>query len=145
MNHCVEKINAQEAEESTSEQPSIDCDGKIKVEGASPHSSSPLPARPADSVNQKEKDVEAARVTTNASSIVQAPVKVPRSERRGLFGRFSILAEVEEPHHYSRRIKWYITFVIAMAAVAAPLGSAIILRANSSLRLSLKGMLTVSW
>lgn len=56
------------------------------------------------------------------------PVKVPRSQRRGLFGRFTILAEVEEPKHYSRRKKWFITFVIALAAVAAPLGSAIIFR-----------------
>lgn len=56
------------------------------------------------------------------------PVEVPRSHRRGLFGRFTILAEVEEPKHYSRRIKWYITFVVALAAVAAPMGSAIIFR-----------------
>ena len=56
------------------------------------------------------------------------PVKVPRSQRRGLFARFAILAEVEEPKHYSRKAKWYITFVVALAAVAAPLGSTIIFR-----------------
>ena len=56
------------------------------------------------------------------------PVKVPRSKRRGLFGRFTILAEVEEPKHYSRATKWLITFNIALAALAAPLGSAIIFR-----------------
>ena len=59
------------------------------------------------------------------------PVKVPRSQRRGLFGRFSILAEVEEPKHYSTRVKWYITFVVALAAIAAPLGSTIIFRMTS--------------
>ena len=56
------------------------------------------------------------------------PIKVPRSQRRGLFGRFTILAEVEEPKHYSRKAKWYITFIVALAAMAAPLGSAIIFR-----------------
>lgn len=55
-------------------------------------------------------------------------VKVRRSERRGLFGRFTLLAEVEEPKHYSRTTKWFITFVIAVAAAAAPLGSAILYR-----------------
>ena len=59
------------------------------------------------------------------------PVKVPRSKRRGLFGRFAILAEVEEPKQYSRTTKWYITFVVALAAVAAPLGSTIIFRMAS--------------
>lgn len=60
-----------------------------------------------------------------------APVKVPRSQRRGLFGRIAILAEVEEPKHYSRRAKWYITFIVAMTAAAAPLGSTIIFRMTS--------------
>ena len=59
------------------------------------------------------------------------PIKVPRSQRRGLFGRFTIVAEVEEPKHYSRRAKWYITFVVASTAAAAPLGSTIIFRMTS--------------
>ena len=59
------------------------------------------------------------------------PVKVPRSQRRGLFGRIAILAEVEEPKHYSRRAKWYITFIVSLTAAAAPLGSTIIFRMTS--------------
>lgn len=90
----------------------------------SPDASDPSIA-PTDKCPESEKrDVEA--VDTEAED--PKPVKVPRSKRRGLFGRFSIVAEVEEPKHYSRRIKWYITFVVALAAVAAPMGSAIIFR-----------------
>lgn len=67
-----------------------------------------------------------------ANSIRPAPVKVPRSNRRGLFGRFSILAEVEEPKDYPNRTKWFLTFVIALAAAAAPLGSTIFFRTRFS-------------
>ena len=59
------------------------------------------------------------------------PVKVPRSQRRGLLGRLTILAEVEEPKHYPNSVKWFITFVIAVAAMAAPLGSTILFRKHS--------------
>ena len=55
-------------------------------------------------------------------------VTVPRSERRGLFGRFTIVAEVTQPKDYSRSIKYLITVLVALAGVAAPMGSTIILR-----------------
>lgn len=54
-------------------------------------------------------------------------VKVPRSQRRGLFARFAAIAEVTEPHHYSNKTKWLVTFIVAIAAAAAPVGSSIIL------------------
>ena len=78
--------------------------------------------------HQKETDVEAQSPQEYNEPKTPAAVKVPRSQRRGLFGRFTILAEVEEPKHYPRRTKWFITFVVAMAAMAAPLGSAIFFR-----------------
>lgn len=68
---------------------------------------------------------------STASSISPQPVKVPPSTRRGLFGRFTILAEVEEPKHYGRKTKWFITFIVALAAAAAPMGSAIFFRTFS--------------
>lgn len=76
-------------------------------------------------------DVEAQNAGSDILSVSPAPVKVHRSQRRGLFGRFTIVAEVEEPKHYSRRTKWFITFVVAMAAVAAPMGSVIFFREPS--------------
>ena len=78
--------------------------------------------------DQGEKDVELAQATSTAQSVCPPPVRVPIAQRRGLFARFSILAEVEEPKHYPRKTKWFITFIIALAAGAAPLGSAIIFR-----------------
>ena len=78
--------------------------------------------------HQKGSDVEAQSPQEYNESATPVAVKVPRSQRRGLFGKFTILAEVEEPKHYPRRTKWFITFVVAMAAMAAPLGSAIFFR-----------------
>jgi hypothetical protein len=63
---------------------------------------------------------------------VERAVIVPRSKRRGLLGRFTLLAEVEEPKNYPRKTKWFITFVVAVGAMAAPMGSSIFYRASSS-------------
>jgi hypothetical protein len=60
------------------------------------------------------------------------PIIVPRHKRRGLFGRFTVLAEVGEPEDYTRNTKWFITFIVAIAASAAPLGSTIFFRWSSS-------------
>ena len=93
------------------------------IAGSEQHSSS--------SIHEEKQDVE------NSPDLSQGdcpPTEVSRSQRRGLFGRFTVIAEVQEPKHYSRKIKWFITFVIALAAVAAPLGSAIIFRKPPSMK-----------
>lgn len=72
----------------------------------------------------QQPDSLVRRVTTELGP----PVVVPRLQRRGLLGQITLLAEVENPKTYSRRVKWFITFVVAMAAVVAPLGSSIIFR-----------------
>ena len=56
------------------------------------------------------------------------PIPVPKAERRGLFARFAVVAEVTEPVDYSNPLKWFITFIVAIAAAAAPVGSGIIFR-----------------
>lgn len=69
------------------------------------------------------------RSKSRSSSTRSRPiVLIPSAERRGLLGRFTIVAEVENPYFYSRRTKWFITFLVALAAAAAPMGSAILLR-----------------
>ncbi|KAK5102067.1 hypothetical protein LTS08_004527 [Lithohypha guttulata] len=73
--------------------------------------------------HHEERDLERVETTK------QPLVKVPRSQRRGLFARFAIIPEVTEPVHYSNTTKWLITVVVAIAAAAAPVGSAIILPA----------------
>lgn len=99
---------------------------KISVDSA-PASSRPSVAGPSIEVSNEPREHGMHDVETAQREVPNpTPVKVPHSKRRGLFGRFTIVAEVEEPKHYRRRTKWFITFVIAAAAMAAPLGSAII-------------------
>ena len=59
-------------------------------------------------------------------------VKVPSSRRRGFLGKLAVLAEVENPYHYSRAKKWTITFIVALCGVSAPLASSIILRSYTT-------------
>lgn len=78
------------------------------------------------------KGEAAQRTKSRASSTRSRALSlIPRSKRRGLLGRFTIVPEVENPKEYQRRTKWIITALIALAAAAAPMGSAIFLREYS--------------
>ncbi len=79
---------------------------------------------------------------TRNGAILPHTVKVPRSRRRGLFARATVLAEVEDPYQYSYRTKWFIVFLVAYAAAAAPLGSAIFFRTSEPLTLKALAWLT---
>ena len=96
-----------------------------------PHVTEPI-ANAAKTERNVEKDVEGQVPVADVDEIRPLPVKVPRSKRRGLLGRFTILAEVEEPKHYPNHTKWFITFVVAVTAAAAPLGSAIFFRRQTA-------------
>jgi hypothetical protein len=76
------------------------------------------------------------RTNSRSSSIRSRPLSVvPRSKRRGLLGNFAfIIPEVERPYEYKNSTKWFITLIIALAAAAAPMGSAIFLRRYSPLQ-----------
>lgn len=71
-------------------------------------------------------DIERVDSTTSKAPEV---VQVPRTERAGLLASLSLLYEAQEPRHYPRKYKWLVTFWVALAAAAAPMGSAIILPA----------------
>ena len=80
------------------------------------------------------EDVERApNVLTRVITPRRDPVNVPRNQRRGWLARFALLPEVENPYDYSNPVKWFITFIVAFAAVAAPLGSSIFFRTFSKL------------
>ena len=126
MDDRTAKIGAQELDhEAPKEEVAPDLEKRISEE-TSPSSTTHSIEKPDRSKGPETHDVEAAREDT-----IPPPVKVPRAKRRGLFGRFTLLAEVEEPKHYPRPTKWFITFIVGIAAVAAPLGSAIIFRRSA--------------
>lgn len=95
-------------------------------------STDPSPVNGRGDAYPDEKDIALVRPNTRPESIRPQPVKVSRSKRRGLLGRLTILAEVEEPRDYLNRTKWFITSLVAVAALAAPLGSTIIFRESAS-------------
>lgn len=60
------------------------------------------------------------------ASIASLAVPIARGQRRGLFSSLTLIPEVTTPTNYPRRTKWIITSLIAVAAAAAPMGSAIV-------------------
>ena len=134
MSDLSEKLRSSMDEKRTPDERSVDNGSldKCQEDGVS-HILAPEQGSVTAAAGEKE-DVEAQVPEAHAISISPPPVKVPRSQRRGILGKFTILAEVEEPKNYPRRTKWFITCVIALAAAAAPLGSAIFFRmlANQS-------------
>src|SRR5277367_1752803 len=87
----------------------------------STHSSSHS-ALAADGQGGEQGELDLERVDT----LRRDAVKVPRLQRRGLFARFALVEEVTEPVNYNNNLKWFITFIVAFAAAAAPFGSGIV-------------------
>lgn len=75
-----------------------------------------------------EKTVDNQPLSRRSSSVFANTNTVPRAQRRGLLGRFTIIPEVERPYEYKNRTKWMITAIVALAAAGAPMGSGIFLR-----------------
>ncbi|EXJ80118.1 hypothetical protein A1O1_08260 [Capronia coronata CBS 617.96] len=57
-----------------------------------------------------------------------APIlqQIPRAQRRGLFGQFTLISEVANPNDYPRTTKWLMTVIVALAAATSSIGSSII-------------------
>jgi len=66
---------------------------------------------------------------TRTTSVTPDAIIVDRRNRRGLLGRLTIIPEVENSHNYARRTKWFITTIVAVCAMAAPMGSSIVMPA----------------
>ncbi|EFY90063.1 MFS multidrug resistance transporter, putative [Metarhizium acridum CQMa 102] len=71
--------------------------------------------------------VGCGRTASRASSTTRPRIVaiVPRAQRRGLFAGFAVTPEVERPYDYTNSTKWGITATIALATLAAPMGSSI--------------------
>lgn len=84
---------------------------------------------------QEKNDPEDPAPLSRMSTELGPAVAVPRLKRRGLFGSLTLVAEVEDPKTYPRRMKWFITFIVAWAGATAPMGSSIFFRKLTSLGL----------
>lgn len=76
----------------------------------------------------EERNDPAPEPLHRASTELGPAVTVLRPKRRGLLGQFALVAEIENPKTYPRKTKWFITFIVAVAGAAAPLGSSIFFR-----------------
>jgi multidrug resistance protein len=93
------------------------------------------PSRASTSSDHSSTDEGAASSTAKArpatlsrtTSVIPDAIIIPRTQRRGLLARFTLIPEVENSYHYTRRTKWFITFIVAFCAMAAPMGSAIVM------------------
>jgi hypothetical protein len=84
---------------------------------------------PPDDLRQEEKGQDLPPLSRRTSTFSRpTAIVIPRSERRGLFGRFTVIPEVGRPYDYKNTTKWMITAVVALAATGAPIGSSIFYR-----------------
>lgn len=101
----------------------LDCDVEKSAVEAQPSQPSP-PIKSPDKVEAK------------ASVLRRQIVVVPRSERRGLLGSFSLIPEITNPRDYGNETKWAMTVIVSFAAVTSSTGSSIFYREYLCLCLS---------
>ncbi|KAL7623071.1 hypothetical protein AAE478_006750 [Parahypoxylon ruwenzoriense] len=88
--------------------------------------------------------VPTERARSQASSAPSRSLSiVPRLKRRGFLAQLTLIPEVERPYEYPSKAKWMITAFIALAACAAPMGSAIFYPALPSMSQDLDASPTV--
>ena len=102
-----------------------DDDNRLSSSGSSVHSHDTAPDDdfpiPTDRVRSQGQ--------SSGRSVQREAVIVPRPQRRGLLARCAVIAEVTNAQDYTRKKKWTITIIVAVAGAAAPMGSSIILPA----------------
>jgi multidrug resistance protein len=55
-----------------------------------------------------------------------------------------LIPEVENPYHYTRKTKWFLTFIVAFCAMAAPMGSAIVMPVLQEISIAFNASHTVT-
>ena len=103
----------------------------------------------ADTISEHDEEKASAKpapptTLSRTTSVLPDAVIVDRKRRRGLFGRFTLIPEVENAHHYARRTKWFITVIVAFCAMAAPMGSAIVMPVLQDIAIDFHASLTVA-
>jgi multidrug resistance protein len=78
------------------------------------------------------------------TSVTPDAILIPRSQRRGLLARFTLIPEVSNPYHYTRRTKWFLTFIVAFCAMGAPMGSAIVMPVLEEISIAFNATHTVT-
>jgi hypothetical protein len=110
-------------------QPEVQDDGESNKEAARSPVDSIEPAAPErPEAPPQGASLKPAPAPAPSLSRAATATAVPRSKRRGLLGRLTIIPEVERPYDYANSTKWVITIIVSAAAAAAPLGSAIFFR-----------------
>ncbi|KGO64149.1 Major facilitator superfamily domain, general substrate transporter [Penicillium italicum] len=127
------------ASSDSGEQPTIIADTKSEVDNDI-HSISGASSNTAEEEHDPENPPRLERQLTELGP----PIKVARLKRRGLFGQLALVAEVENPKTYPRRMKWFVTFVVALAGATAPMGSAIFLPSLSQVTKELNTTTTIA-
>ncbi|KAF2871474.1 major facilitator superfamily domain-containing protein [Massariosphaeria phaeospora] len=85
----------------------------------------------ASTVSEQDPEPKGAQqppaTLSRTTSVTPDAIVVDRRDRRGMFARLTIIPEVKNPYHYARKTKWLITVIVAVCAMAAPMGSAIVM------------------
>lgn len=97
-----------------------------------------------DDVKTPTEKAQRPVMLTRTTSVIPDAVVVPRAQRRGLLARFTLIPEVENPTHYARKTKWFLTFIIAFCAMAAPMGSAIVMPVLQDISIAFQANHTVT-
>lgn len=89
-----------------------------------------VPSRPSTASihdEEKRKNPSPPANLSRTTSIAPEAVIVDRQNRRGLLAHLTIIPEVENPYHYATKTKWFLTVIVAICGMAAPMGSAIVM------------------
>jgi multidrug resistance protein len=89
----------------------------------------PRPLECESDTNHSEDQNSPATVDVPLDSEHVQSVPVPRNQRRGLLARFTLIEEQENAYGYTPKVKAFITCIISLAAVIAPMGASILLPA----------------
>lgn len=95
------------------------------AEGAAERGSSTNPSNSSASIHNNESGEyppSPIGMVTTESYII------PRSKRRGMLGRLTLVPEIEDPKDYGKFTKYLITILVGAAGSTAPMASTILLR-----------------